>query len=165
MWPLTQTCLEPSLRVAAILVSFNMPERTDSIVSYIRSHTTWPLDIIVVDNGSEERFVSNSTTLRLRENVQTCNGWLMGLNYADAMATVRRERYLAYWFIITSAFFPLQETADILSHMATHMLLHNNTVGIHPALTDNSTTQWDHMKVSSSSSSCSCSLVLVFVGY
>ena len=79
-----------SKRVAAIVVNYNMVERANSIAEGIKKHVKWPVDIIVVDNGSDLKDSPPSpyTAIRLEANVQTTNGWLMGIEYAKALGHV-----------------------------------------------------------------------------
>lgn len=120
-----------------------MAERCDALCEYIAAHVKTPVDVIVIDNGSDLQPPSKYTALRLDENVQTTNGWLMGLHYADALANKRGEKYFAYWFLITSAEFV--GDGDPLTKMV-YQLHEENAVAVHPALTDDSTTSWEHLK-------------------
>lgn len=131
-------------RVATFVVNYNMPERTNALCQYLAENVKSPLDIIVVDNGSDIQPPSKYTALRLDENVQTTNGWLMGLHYADCLAQKRGTPYLAYWFIITSAEFV--GGGDPLAPMLKCFQSYQNAVACHPALTHDSTTSWEHMK-------------------
>lgn len=132
-------------KVAAFIVNYNMPERTDALAEYIAQNVKSPVDVIVIDNGSDKREPSKYTALRLDENVQTTNGWLMGLHYADALARKHKEQYFAYWFIITSAEF-VPGTGDPLAPMLKCFEHYPNAVACHPVLTKDSTTSWNHMK-------------------
>ena len=131
-------------RVAAIIVNYNMPERAGELAEHLNNLIHWPHDLILVDNGSDIVPPSKHTTLRLAENVQTTAGWLMGLHYADQLARKRAEPYFAYWFIITSTEFVDDE--DQLTPMVSFLLREEEAVGIHPALTEDSTTMWEHLK-------------------
>lgn len=128
------------MTVALILVNYNMPERTNALVTHLRKHTLHPLDYYVVDNGSDIKAPSLYTTVKLVRNVQTTGGWLAGLQAARDSG----ERYLAYWFIITSAEIA-PDSGDILTPMAEWLATHTDAVGIHPALTADSTTHWTHL--------------------
>lgn len=132
-------------RVAAFIVNYNMPEKTDALCQYIAENVKSPIDVIVIDNGSDLQPPSKFTALRLDENVQTTNGWLMGLHYADALARKRGTPYFAYWFIITSAEFPA-DSGDPLTPMVRTLQTHPDIVGVHPTLTQDSTTSWNHIK-------------------
>ena len=119
-------------------------ERTDKLCEYLAANVKSPLDVIVIDNGSDLTPPSKYTALRLDENVQTTNGWLMGLHYADCLARKHNNPYFAYWFIITSAEFvgegdPLMPMLKCFDHMP-------HAVACHPVLTKDSTTSWEHMK-------------------
>ena len=76
----------------------------------------------------------------LKVNRQTTGGWLAGLQASESW----HEDYLAYWFLITSAEFPPGD-ADPLSPMAVLLQNDPNAVGVHPALTCDSTTAWKHL--------------------
>lgn len=120
-----------------------MPERTDALCEYIAANVKTPVDVIVIDNGSDLKAPSKYTALRLDENVQTTNGWLMGLHYADALARKHGRPYFAYWFLITSAEFT---TGDPLTPMVRTLQNTPDIVGVHPTLTQDSTTSWEHLK-------------------
>lgn len=126
-------------RVAVVITNYNMPERTDALCEHIGATVKWPHDLIVVDNGSDLVGPSKHTNLWLPKNRQTTGGWLAGLN----LATHDRE-YLAYWFLITSAEFPGGDS-DPLAPMAQYLKDHPDAVGVHPALTSDSTTAWKHL--------------------
>jgi GT2 family glycosyltransferase len=125
-------------RVAVLIVNYNMPERTDALCEAISGRTKWPHDLCVIDNGSDQQPPSRYTMLRLPKNIQTTGGWLAGLN-------ALKEKYFAYWFIITSARIP-DDQGDILTPMARLLMDDENAVGIHPSLTAESTTGWLHLK-------------------
>jgi len=135
-------------KVAIVITNYNMPERTDALCDYIEKHAAWPHDLIVVDNASDITAPSQFTTLRLEKNIQTTGGWLAGLAYADDLAEQRGVDYLAYWFLITSAKFPDDgcQYADPLTPLAQVLIDDPNAVGVHPALTKESTTAWEHLK-------------------
>ena len=130
-------------KVAVVIVNYNMPERADALAEHIKAHVQWPNDIILVDNGSDIAKPAQNTALRLQDNVQTTNGWMMGLDYADALSAYRGEPYFAYWFLITSTEFV--DDSDVLSPMAEFLKANPSAVGIHPALTKDSTTSWQHL--------------------
>ena len=126
-------------RVAAIITNYNMPERTDALVKYIRKRVkSYPLDVIVVDNASDLVKPSKYTNVYLRENVQTTGGWLAGL---DAL----NRQYYAYWFLITSTEFDPQQSFDPLMPMVAKLKNDFQAVGVHNALTTDSTTAWKHL--------------------
>lgn len=131
-------------RTAAIIVNYNMPERTDALVDFIDSRVHCPVDIIVVDNGSNLQPPSKHTSLHLAQNLQTTAGWLMGLRYADALEIRNKAKYGSYWFLITSAEFV--GTADPLTPLVEKLEADKSAVACHPALTPDSTTSWEHMK-------------------
>lgn len=122
------------MKTAALIVNFNMPERTDALVEAISAMPATP---IVIDNGSDIQPPSKYTTIRLDKNRQTTGGWLAGLESA-------KGQFDAYWFLITSARIP-PEQGDILTPMVSFLEAHPDAVGIHPSLTKDSTTGWPHL--------------------
>ena len=101
-------------RTAIIINNYNMPEQTDALVEHIIDTVKMPHDLIVVDNGSDIVESSEHSTFVISENVQTTNGFLAGLCYADDFAEVSRYDYFAYWMIITSAEFIKEDKRDPL---------------------------------------------------
>jgi len=126
-------------KVAGLITNYNMPERADALAEVLLD-ADWPLDLYLVDNGSDLVPPAKHTTVKLDRNVQTTGGWLAGLEEAD-----KHGPYLAYMFLITSADFP-PGAPNPVKPMATWLLEHEDAVGIHPALTEDSTTSWEHMK-------------------
>jgi len=134
-------------RVAIVIVNYNMPERADALAKHIKAEFPTVLyDLILVDNGSDKVSPAKHTTIRLLKNRQTCGGWLAGLDYADFLVKEGlRPPYFAYWIMITSAEFV--SGGDILTPMVNWLTKHENAVAIHPALTQDSTTAWRHLKL------------------
>lgn len=133
--------------IGIILVNYNMPERSEALFEAVMD-TVDPqvtdYDFIVVDNGSDMVMPPRCTTIGLEYNVQTTNGWLMGLHYADALEQIFQHKYFAYWILITSGEF-LAEQGDILTPMVDYLMLNEQCVGIHPSLSPDSTSFWKHM--------------------
>jgi hypothetical protein len=97
-------------KTAIVICNYNMPERTDALAEHIYETVKLPYDLIVVDNGSDLVPPSKYSVVRLSRNVQTTNGFLAGLDYADEMG----EDYFAYWMFITSAAFFRDDLRDPL---------------------------------------------------
>jgi hypothetical protein len=116
-----------------------MPERTDALVKYIKRYVKAPVDVVVVDNGSDLVKPSKFTTVQLEKNVQTTGGWLAGLASLD-------RQYFAYWFLITSTEFVHGHSFDPLRPMVAKLQNDDQAVGVHNALTTDSTTAWTHLK-------------------
>lgn len=129
-------------RTAVIIASYNMAERADGLARKVSAMQA-DHDIILVDNGSAPEHIADMTSVRLLWNVQTTGAWMTGLAYADALTQMRGYPYTYYWFLITSADFP--HDADVLAPMVAWMNEHPDAVGIHPALTPDSTTSWHHL--------------------
>lgn len=131
------------MNVAILIVNYNMPERTDALCERINDTVKTPNNLIVIDNGSDIAEKSKYTTLSMATNVQTTGGWLMGLHYADALARKHGEKHFAYWFFITSA--EIASDFDVLTPMVDFMASDKDIVGVHPALTNDSTTSWGQL--------------------
>ena len=127
-------------KVAILIVNYNMPERTNALVEHVSCCVKWPHALVVIDNGSDLVSPSKYTNLWLPENRQTTGGWLAGLRFADSLD----DDFFAYWFLITSAEFPKGDS-DPLSPMAQWLMDEPDAVGVHPALTEDSTTAWTHL--------------------
>ncbi len=127
-----------SNRVAAIVVNYNMVERADNIAEGIKKYVKWPVDVIVVDNGSDlkDSPPSKHTAIRLEANVQTANGWLMGVEYAKALSHAYGYCYMAYWIWITTSEYV--EKKDILTPMAEAMIADPQIAGVSPHLSADS---------------------------
>jgi len=139
-----EEALENTKKVAIIIVNYNMKERADAIIDNLKKTVKHPHDIILVDNGSDLVEKSENTMLALKKNVQTTNGWLMGLHYADSLEIINNEKYFAYCFVITSTEM-VEENKDIIAEMVKTMKDDDSVVGVHPSLTRDSTTHWKNM--------------------
>jgi hypothetical protein len=125
------------MRVAALITNYNMPERADALAGYIKHHCD-NTDVFLLDNGSDIMAPAFHTTHVLKQNIQTTGGWLYLWEQA-------RGGYDAYWFLITSAEFA-ECVPNPLPQMVKCFELYSHCVGVHPALTKDSTTSWEHMK-------------------
>jgi GT2 family glycosyltransferase len=124
-----------SVKVTAVITNYNMPERCDALVEHIHAHED--CEVIVVDNGSDLVPPSKYTTMQITKNAQTTAGWNAGLRMA------REAKPDFYWILITSAEFT---GTPVLEGMLKCMELYSHCVGVHPALTKDSTTSWEHLK-------------------
>jgi hypothetical protein len=127
-------------KVAVFIVNYNMAERADALHEYISRHTSVPHDIFVIDNASDLVAPSVYTNVSIHpHNKQTTAGWLEGLRSAQKCG-----RYFSYVFAITSADFP-EGSGDPLEAQYELLQFDKNAVGVHPALTADSTTSWKHL--------------------
>lgn len=131
-------------RLALIVTNYNMPERASAIAEYVKEHVKYPTDVILVDNGSDLEPPSKYTSLQLAQNVQTTHGWLMGLNYCDSLEVFEGFKYLAYGFVITSSEI-LEGQGDVIEKLMRPMVDDPEVAGVHPALSQDSTTWWKHL--------------------
>ncbi|MGB7054830.1 MAG: hypothetical protein WBE28_05880 [bacterium] len=127
-------------KVAIFIVNFNMPERADALAEHVKNNVKWPYKLFLIDNGSDQCAPAENTNVFLLENVQTTGGWLAGLKEADRQG----EDWFAYWFLITSAEFT-DFRGDPLAPMVSWLMNKTDAVGVHPALTEDSTTAWKHL--------------------
>jgi hypothetical protein len=119
-----------------------MPERAATIADHIKAHVRWPHDLHVIDNGSDLAKPAKNTTIKLAVNCQTTMGWLAGLSDARSR---HLDGYFAYMFIISSAEM-LPHTGDLVTPLAQVLKDNDNAVGVHPCLSQDSTTTWQHLK-------------------
>jgi glycosyltransferase involved in cell wall biosynthesis len=126
------------VKIAVILTNYNMPERADALHDAVVNRSIkYETDFILVDNGSDLKEPSKYTTVRLNENQQVTGGWLAGLKWCAG-------KYDYYVFTITSSELE-QEGNDLIALMADWLHETKNAVGVHPALTLDSTTSWGHL--------------------
>lgn len=111
------------METSVIIVNYNMPERTDALVSFVRSHTVQDFELVVVDNGSDLVSPSQYTTVWIPKNRDTLGGWNSGLVFSSGEAVL---------FLSTSMQF--EETdKDILLELTGY--LQNTTVAAMPKWT------------------------------
>ncbi|MDX9799019.1 MAG: hypothetical protein RBT05_09200 [Bacteroidales bacterium] len=130
-----------SRKIAIFIVNYNMTERADLLFSFLKENVNYPLDIYLIDNGSDLSSPSKNTNVFIKKNIQTTGGWLRGLEESDK----KPYRYFAYMFLITSAEFT-NKSGDPVSSLAEVLEKQKDAVGVHPALSKDSTTYWAHLK-------------------
>jgi hypothetical protein len=127
-------------KVAVCIANYNMGERADALYEHIARRAKWETDLYLVDNCSDLVPPAANTSVWIRpRNRQTTAAWLEGLKEAQASGP-----YFAYVFAITSADFP-PGFGDPIGPMAELLRADPNAVGVHPALTADSTTSWTHL--------------------
>lgn len=127
-------------KVAVFIANYNMPERADALYEHIAMYSATPVDIYLVDNASDLVDPAVHTNVRISPyNKQTTAAWLEGLREAQ-----RHGKYFAYVFCITSADFPA-DAGDPITPLVELLQLPMNIVGVHPALTPDSSTSWTHL--------------------
>lgn len=129
-----------SRKVAIFIVNYNMDERADDLYQYIIENETYPIDIFLIDNGSDIRPPAQNTNVFIKKNIQTTRGWLTGLGEADK----KPYKYFAYMFLITSAKFSSESKTPVGS-MVKKLIDDDNAVGVHASLSEDSTTAWKHL--------------------
>ena len=134
---------QKSNKVAMVIVNYNMEERCSQICKNIKEKVKNPVDFYVVDNGSDLVNSSPHTTIWLRKNVQTSNGWNMGIAYSNAVRHTNKSAYFGYWIWITSSLFDTTQN-DILSPMVQYLEQHPKTQTICPYIS-NRTNSWPHL--------------------
>lgn len=130
-----------SKKVAVFIVNYNMVEKADKLYEYLTKEVHYPLDVYLIDNGSDLMKPSKYTNVYIKKNCQTTGGWLRGLKEADK----KPYRYFAYMFLITSTNFT-KKSLDPIKSMVEILEDNKDAVGVHPALSYDSTTHWEHLK-------------------
>jgi hypothetical protein len=127
-------------RVAVFIANYNMPERADALAEFIMRKSLTPVDVYLVDNASDIEPPAVNTNVWIKpHNKQTTAAWLTGLKAAQ-----KHGKYFAYVFCITSADFP-ETTCDPITPLFDLLKENDNAVGVHPALTADSTTSWTQL--------------------
>lgn len=122
--------------VVPIIVNYNMPERADALAEKLMQCAD--TEVVLVDNGSDKTRIADNTTLILPWNIQTTKGWLAGVDTAIKLY----PNVYAFMFCITSAEIMTDHIVESLREVLEY---DDNAVGVHPALTVDSTTAWKHM--------------------
>jgi hypothetical protein len=132
-------------RVAVFIANYNMPERADALYEFVHKRSKTPVDIYLVDNASDLVEPAVHTNVVISPyNKQTTAAWLEGLRDAHREAEAIGIPYFAYVFAITSGDFP-DSTGDPITPLVELLEQNENAVGVHPALTSDSTTSWTHL--------------------
>lgn len=127
-------------KVAVFIVNYNVPERADALYEFIERKTSYPTDVFLIDNCSDLVPPAIHSNVFIRpHNKQTTAGWLEGLKAAK-----KKDKYFAYVFCITSCDFP-ETTGDPITPLAELLENDPSAVGVHAALTKDSTTSWTHL--------------------
>ena len=130
-------------KIAMVLVNYNMPERTDQIYESIVKYVKYDVDFYIVDNGSDLVAPSKYTTIWLRINMQTTNGWNMGICYANTIRNTLKFDYYGFWVWITTSSYNTEEN-DILTPMINYLDQHPKTMAICPSIKNGDS--WGHLK-------------------
>jgi hypothetical protein len=69
---------------------------------------------------------------------------LTGLNYCDSLEVIEDFKYFAYGFVITSGEI-LPDQGDIIQSLTKPLVTYPNAVGVHPSLSQDSTTHWKQL--------------------
>lgn len=129
-------------RVACFIVNYNMPERAEALYKFLSVRAGYPTDVYLIDNGSDQVPKAEHTNIELPKNIQTTGGWLEGVEIARQST----YGYMAYMFFITSTELILGLSDNIVKKMVEVLYNDDTAVGVHPALTTDSTTAWEHLK-------------------
>lgn len=128
-------------KIAVFIINYNMPERTDKLYEYLVKNVKYPIDIYLVDNGSDLVKPSKYTNVWMKKNLQTMGGWLRAFEESDK----KPYRYFAYMFLFTSVEFT-DKTKDLISIMAQNLKDNKDAVVVIPALSKDSDIYWEHLK-------------------
>lgn len=134
-----------NVNTGVFIVNYNMFERADALAIQLMANSP-TAEVILIDNGSDLARRAALTTFPLAENIQTTRGWLEGLDVTKQIRMLDSIPPLDYYaFVITSAEIPIG-TKDFILPITRFMDDNPNVVGVHPALTKDSTTAWEHLK-------------------
>lgn len=130
-----------SKRVAVFIVNYNMPEKTNSLYEYLIKNVKYPIDVYIVDNGSDLVPPSKYTNVRIKKNKQTMGGWMKAFQEADK----KLYKYFAYMFLFTSMEFTVK-SKDPISSMIEKLKEDHDAVAVIPAISKDSDIYWEHLK-------------------
>lgn len=136
-------------KVAAIMLNYNMPEVIRHNIDILET-TDVPLDIIVVENGSDEEhmFVPNERDdlhmIYLDYNLRATHGYRIGLSYAKSLEALNWENYFAYFIMTTTG--QLIEGTDPIRPLYDYLKEDDNAVMIQAAHDETSIGFWEHLR-------------------
>lgn len=129
------------MKIAVFCANYNMPEKADALWHGVMDNTKADVDFYLVDNASDLVPPAKNTNVFIKDrNRQTTAAWLTGLQTAKEAGV----DYFAYVFCITSASIS-NHSGDVISPLLGVLQDDENAVGVHPALTLDSTTSWTHL--------------------
>lgn len=129
------------MKIAVVIVSYNMPDHVDKWVEYLEHTVEWPIEIILVDNGSrgdlEIKYHPNHHNIILSHNLRTTGGVMTGVQLAYQMGCTH------VWTISTSTLPPTQNwTYDPVARLA-NVFVAEHIVACSPTFVGESTS-WPH---------------------
>ena len=130
-----------SKKVAVFIVNYNMPERANALYEYLMNNVKYPIDIYLVDNGSDITKPSQYTNVWIKKNKQTMGGWLEAFKEADR----KPYRYYAYSFLFTSMMFT-DKSGDYITSMIQKLKEDKDAVVVIPSISKDSDIYWEHLK-------------------
>lgn len=137
-------------KVAAVLLNYNMPEIIEHNINVLQK-TEVPLDIIVVENGSDEEFMFipdedlDLHMVYLDYNLRATHGYRMGLSYAKALEALNTENYFGY-FVMTTTGQVLDNGTDPILPLYEYLKEDDNAVMIQAAHDEESIGFWKHLR-------------------
>lgn len=136
-------------KVAVVMLNYNMPEIIEHNVRVLKTSDV-PMDIIVVENGSDEEwmFVPDDEDIHmvyLDYNLRATHGYRMGLAYVKSLEALNDEKYFAY-FIMTTTGQLLNDGVDPLRALYDYLQEDENAVIIQAAHDDESIGFWEHLR-------------------
>lgn len=137
-------------KVAAVLLNYNMPEIIEHNIDVLKTSEV-PLDIIVVENGSDDEFMftprddDDVHMVYLDYNLRATHGYRMGLTYAKSLEALNWEPYFGY-FIMTTTGQLLKDGNDPILPLYEFLQEDENAVIIQAAHDESSIGFWSHLK-------------------
>tara|TARA_R100001163_G_C5067304_1_gene206303 strand:+ start:225 stop:3035 length:2811 start_codon:yes stop_codon:yes gene_type:complete len=124
-------------RVAVIIHNYNMIEKTTRIINFLRNmDQTYPMDLIVVDDGSDMFPPSNFTTVLRTINMGESISYNDGLKFTRTLERNENFRYLGYLFISNHSEIPLQiDGKSLIGKLCNILKEREKCVAVHPSLT------------------------------
>ena len=136
-------------KVAAVLLNYNMPEIIEHNIKILRKSEV-PLDIVVVENGSEEDYMfvpdpdDDVHMVYLDYNLRATHGYRMGLTYIKSLEALNWENYFAYFLMTTTG--QLIDEGDAVLPLYNFLKEDDNAVIIQAAHDETSIGFWQHLK-------------------
>jgi len=133
--------IKPTIQKGAVfIINYNMPNEADEIYTYLKENIKYPIDIFLIDNGSDTYSPAKFTNIRLNPNLQMTNGILQGMK----ALRYKIYKYTSYTIISTSTKFT-NKTGDFIKKANILFNTRESCVAYHPSLSPSSRQAFQYM--------------------
>ena len=132
--------------IAVLIANYNMGEVADNWVEHLKKTTKWPIEIIVADNGSENKLRAKHSVIGWTPNLGHAACFNLGFEYIERLERTRGEKFLGYLIISTSTIpISTEDTKDLITPMAKFLLANPDASIVNASHDQNSGTPYQKL--------------------